>query len=81
MLSEVFNFKVMSKRTNLLIKIINEEIQENEHPENVENVIFWALQHYAQRGQGTWGENIAYAIKERILEEEKEAEKSTHLTS
>ena len=81
MLSEVFNFKVMSKRTNLLIKIINEEIQANEHPENVENVIFWALECYAQRGQGTWGETTAYAIKERILDAEKEVEEPTHLIS
>jgi len=81
MLSEVFNFKVMSKRTNLLIKIINQEIQENSHPENVENVIFWALEYYAKRGKGTWGETIACAIKERILDAEKEVEEPTHLIS
>jgi hypothetical protein len=69
------------KNSNLLIKIIKEEIEENQHPENVENVIFWALEYYAKRGQGTWGETIAYAIKERILDAEKEVEKPTHLTS
>jgi hypothetical protein len=51
-------------------KIILEELEEQEHPENVENVIFWALEHYCKRGEGTWGEAIAYAIKERILEAE-----------
>ena len=71
----------MSKRKNLLITIINEELKENQHPENVEEVIFWALEYYSQRGKGTWGETIAYAIKQRILDAEKEVEKTTHLSS
>lgn len=53
-------------------KIILEELEENNHPEHVENVIFWALEYYCQhRKKRTLGEAIAYTIKERILEEER----------
>ncbi len=53
-------------------KIILEELEENNHPEHVENVIFWALEYYCKhRKKKTWGELIAYAIKERIIEAEK----------
>jgi hypothetical protein len=52
--------------------IILEELSEQGHSERVEDVIFWALEHYAKsEPKGTWGRNIAYAIKERILELEK----------
>lgn len=53
-------------------KILLDELNEQGHPEQVENVIFWALEHYANsEPKGTWGRTIAYAIKERILEVEK----------
>ncbi len=53
-------------------KILLDELNEQGHPEQVENVIFWALEHYANsEPKGTWGRTIAYAIKERILEAEK----------
>jgi len=61
-------------------KIILEELEEQTHPERVEDVIFWALEYYAEnRKQGTWGETIAYSIKQRILDEEK-AEEQNRLT-
>ena len=53
-------------------KILLDELNEQAHPERVEDVIFWALEHYAKsEPKGTWGRIIAYAIKERILEAEK----------
>jgi len=53
-------------------KILLDELNENAHPEQVESVIFWALEHYANsEPKGTWGRTIAYAIKERISEAEK----------
>jgi len=51
-------------------EIILDELNEQSHPEHVEHVIFWALEHYAKRGEGTWGETIAYTIVERIKESE-----------
>lgn len=53
-------------------QIILEELDEQGHPEKVEDVIFWALEYYCQhRNEGTWGEAVAYLIKERILHAEK----------
>lgn len=53
-------------------KILLDELNKQAHPEKVENVIFWALEHYANSGpEGTWVRTIAYTIKERILEAEK----------
>jgi len=61
----------MSKAKEILL----DELQNQIHPETVENVIFWALEYYANnRKQGTWGEIIALAIKERILDAEKISE-------
>ena len=51
-------------------EIIIDELNEQGHPEQVEHVIFWALEHYAKRGEGTWGETIAYTIVNRIKESE-----------
>lgn len=52
-------------------KILLEELKEQAHPERVEDVIFWALEFYANsEPKGTLGRTIAYTIKERILEEE-----------
>lgn len=58
----------------IALKVLLEELEENHHPENVENVIFWALEAYSKKEGNTWGKTIAYAIKERILEEERAAE-------
>ena len=55
-------------------EILLDELNEQRHTEKVEDVIFWALEHYAKsEPKGTWGRTIAYAIKERILEAEKRA--------
>jgi hypothetical protein len=52
-------------------EILIEELNEDMHPEKVEDVIFWALEYYVKhRRNGTWGETIAYAIVERIKEAE-----------
>lgn len=51
-------------------KIIINELEENTHIEKVEDVIFWALEEYSKKK--TNGSAIAYAIKERILSEEKQ---------
>lgn len=54
-------------------QILLEELEDQTHPELVEDVIFWALEYYSQiRGKGTWGEAIAYSIKQRILDAEKD---------
>ena len=61
----------MSKAKEVLLF----ELDEQMHPERVEDVIFWALEHYANRNEGTWGELIAYSIVKRIQEAEiKESE-------
>ena len=52
-------------------EIILEELEEQGHPERVEDVIFWALDEYSKRNKGKWGAIIAYSIIERIKEEEK----------
>ncbi len=62
----------MSEFKNKAKEIILEEIEEQSHPEKVEDVIFWALEFYAKsEPAGTWGRTIAYAIVERIKESEK----------
>jgi len=51
--------------------IISDELEENAHPEKVEDVIFWALEYYADNyPQPTWGKTIAKSIVSRIKEEE-----------
>ena len=54
-------------------EIIIDELNEQMHPEQVEDVIFWALESYASSIEeaDTWGKHIAYAIVQRIKEEEK----------
>lgn len=51
--------------------IILDELEEQMHIEPVEDVIFWALEYYAKRGNGTTGELAASAIVRRIRDEEK----------
>ena len=61
-------------KNSIAKQILLDELSEQAHPEKVEDVIFWALEHYANNppeGVSTWGGAIAYAIKERILEAEK----------
>lgn len=54
-------------------KILLEELSEQAHPKPVENVIFWALEHYAySEPKDTWGRHIAYAIMQRIKDAESE---------
>lgn len=58
----------MSKAKEILL----DELEEQGHPEKVEDVILWALEHYAKsEPKGTWGRTIAYSIKQRILDAEK----------
>lgn len=53
-------------------EILIDELNEQAHPEKVEDVIFWALERYAKsEPKGTWGRTIAFSIKERILDSEK----------
>lgn len=60
------------EKMSIAKKVLIDELNEQAHPEKVEDVIFWALDHYSKsKPEGTWGRTIAFAIKERILEEEK----------
>ena len=58
-------------------RIILEELEEQSHPERVEDVIFWALEEHAKnKGEDhTWSAAIAFTIKERIKEEERKEQK------
>ena len=59
----------MSKAKEILLQELNEQI----HPEKVEDVIFWALENYVKsQPKKTLGRAIAYSIKERILQAESE---------
>ena len=50
-------------------QILIDELQENTHPEKVEDVIFWALEFYAKhKADPTFGKIIAQAIVDRIKE-------------
>ena len=51
-------------------RILLNELSEQMHTEYVEDVMFWALEYYAKRGEGTTGEMIAFAIAQRISDEE-----------
>ena len=52
-------------------EILLDELIEQGYPEQVENVIFWALEAYCKSDpKGTLGRTIAYAIKQRILDAE-----------
>lgn len=56
-------------------EIIFEELEENTHPEKVEDVIFWALEYYANNfPEPTFGKVIASAIVGRIKDAEAESE-------
>lgn len=52
-------------------EILLDELNEQGHPEDVESVIFWALEYYAKNYPiDSWGKAIAYSLKQRILDEE-----------
>lgn len=57
----------MSKAKEVLLF----ELDEQSHPERVEDVIYWALKYYYEnRKKGTWGETIAYYLVKTIEEAE-----------
>ncbi|QQV91456.1 hypothetical protein M1M25_gp025 [Tenacibaculum phage Gundel_1] len=58
----------MSISKNILL----DELIEQPHHEKVEDVIFWALEMYAENNKGTNGAMVAYAITQRIEDDEKE---------
>lgn len=53
-------------------RILLDELNNQTHPEKVEDVIFWALEYYCENKEpkGTWGATIAFAIKQRIEDAE-----------
>lgn len=54
-------------------KVILEELEEQAHPEPVEDVIFWALEFYAENKKDqSWGKTIAAAIVQNIKDTERE---------
>lgn len=57
-------------------KIILDEIIENSHFENIEHVIFWALEHYYETfpERPFKGTIIAFNVVQRILEAEEKGE-------
>ncbi|MGL5261438.1 MAG: hypothetical protein ACRC9P_03535 [Bacteroides sp.] len=58
----------MSKAKEVLLF----ELDEQSHPERVEDVIYWALKYYYEnRKKGTWGETIAYYLVKTIEEAER----------
>ncbi len=60
-------------------QIILDELQEQSHPELVEDVIFWALEYYAKnKSESTFGKAIAYSIVERIKQKELNYQKSNN---
>ena len=64
----------MSKAKEVLLF----ELDEQMHPERVEDVIYWALKYYHEnRKKGTWGETIAYSIVRAIEEAEGQRQPSS----
>lgn len=69
----------MAKKQSIAKRVIIDELDEQMHPEMVEDVIFWALEFYAEnKKESTLGRAIAYAIKERILDEENDFKKKNN---
>lgn len=59
------------KSMSIAKEILFDELIEQGHSEEVEKVIFWALEAYCQsEPKGTIRKTIAYAIKQRILDAE-----------
>jgi len=62
---------------NVAKRVLLDELEENFHPEKVEDVIFWALKYYAENYQDqTFGKVIASSIVSRIEEEERNYQQS-----
>jgi hypothetical protein len=68
-----YKTKKMSIAKNIAKRVLLNEIAEQNHPVPVEDVIFWALEHYCTKSENTMGKMVAYSIKERILEAEERA--------
>ena len=68
-----YKTKKMSIAKNIAKRVLLNEIAEQNHPVPVEDVIFWALEHYCTKSENTMGKMAAYSIKERILEAEERA--------
>tara|TARA_R110002020_G_scaffold318905_7_gene534550 strand:- start:7626 stop:7844 length:219 start_codon:yes stop_codon:yes gene_type:complete len=51
-------------------KILIDELIEQGHPEQVENVIYHALKDYAENNKQTWSGAIAFSIKSRLEDAE-----------
>lgn len=67
--------EVKNKDISIAKKVLLYELEEQMHPVPVEDVIFWALEFYAENKKGEiWGKTIANTIKARILEKEKKQE-------
>lgn len=58
----------MSKQKKVLI----DELIEDSHLQKVEDVIFWALQDYAEKNKGMQSGVVAFSISQRMIEAEKE---------
>jgi hypothetical protein len=68
--------------SNVAKKILIEELEEQAHPERVEDVIFWALEYYYNnRKLGTWGETIAFHLIQRIKDAENDCKSKKELPS
>jgi len=62
---------------NVAKRVLLDELEENFHPEKVEDVIFWALKYYAENyPDQTFGKVIASSIVSRIEEEEQNYQQS-----
>ena len=71
MLALVFSrYKNLKTMSELSKKIILDELIENSHIENVEDVIFWALEKYYHQNNMTNGSLVAYLIIQRIKDAE-----------
>ena len=65
-------FRTKLKIMKTAVKVLIDELLEQGHVEEVENVIFWALQDYAEKNKGFNSGAVAYAISQRMIESEKE---------
>lgn len=60
-------------------KVLIEELEEQIHPEKVEDVIFWALEFYAKQITGNaLVKSIAYSICENIKAQEQEIRRKSN---
>lgn len=50
-------------------KILIDELIEQSHIQDVDDVIFWALQDYADKNKGMQSGTVAYAIAQRMIDD------------